>query len=184
MDERGSGSRTAARTGPSFATVRVARTLQRWQTRAQGGGVDDGSGGLVAHAMAQEGLAMLQAHFWGNAIAAPYGIPGGKDRRTALRHQLIHVQAGVTEEMAVFSEPIDLQESAEEVERVVGDAGLFDMLFLVARPGRSTAARFPSGGSRVGEPRLLRIATPCFIGATHHSVVSRSTNRNRKGEKQ
>jgi hypothetical protein len=92
---------------------------------------------LVAHAMAQDGSAMLKAHFLSNAIAALHGIPGMKGRRNSLRHQLIEVQAGVAEEMGVLSEPIDLKAMAVEVQRVVGDADLLDMLFLVADLGRS-----------------------------------------------
>ena len=92
---------------------------------------------LVAHAMAQEESALLKAHFLSNSIAALHGIPGKKGRRTALRHQLIDVQAKVAEELTTFSESIDLQKQASEVQRVLCDADFFDMLFLVADLGRS-----------------------------------------------
>lgn len=92
---------------------------------------------LVAHAMAQDDSAMLKAHFLSNAIAALHGTPGKKARRAELRHRLIDVQASVAEEMTTFSESIDLQRLASEVQRVVGDADLFDMLFLIADLERS-----------------------------------------------
>lgn len=86
---------------------------------------------LVAESQAKQGSAMLAAHFLSSAIAQLHGLPGKKDRRTELRHQLIDLQARVPEEMSVFSQELDLREIAESVQKVVGQADLFDMLFIL-----------------------------------------------------
>jgi hypothetical protein len=64
---------------------------------------------LVAEAQERGASATLASHFLSSAIAALHGIPGQKDRRTTLRHQLVDVQARVTEEMSVFSQELDLK---------------------------------------------------------------------------
>lgn len=130
---------------------------------------------LVTHATAQDGSAMLHAHFLSNAIAALHGIPGKKDRRTELRHKLIDVQTGVPDEMEVFSETIDLKETAEEVQRIVGEADLLDMLFLVARLSRSPEQAELEAEARrmIAEHPLLSV----FGGAhldRHGKVLSRT----------
>jgi hypothetical protein len=75
---------------------------------------------LVAEALAKQASAMLASHFLSSAIAQLHGIPGKKDRRTELRHQLIDIQARVPDEMSVFSQELDLREMAERVQAVVG----------------------------------------------------------------
>ena len=60
---------------------------------------------LVADAEAMEkrpNSAMLAAHWLSQAIAQLHGIPEKKERRTALRHKLIDIQARVSEEMSSF----------------------------------------------------------------------------------
>ena len=53
---------------------------------------------LVAEAEARQGgSAMLASHVLSAAIAQLHGIPGKKDRRTALRHRLIDIQSRVPE---------------------------------------------------------------------------------------
>jgi len=66
---------------------------------------------LVAEAEAKQGSAMLASHFLSAAIAQLHGVPGKKDRRTALRHKLIDLQARVPEELSVFSQELDLREN-------------------------------------------------------------------------
>jgi hypothetical protein len=81
--------------------------------------------------------AMMAAHFLSDAIAQLSGVPGAKTRRTALRHQLIDVQSGVSEEMSMFSEPMDLRNLAENVRQHMNGRSLKDKLFVVAMLARS-----------------------------------------------
>lgn len=87
---------------------------------------------LVAEAQSKQSSAMVASHFLSAAIAQLHGIPGRKDRRTALRHQLIDLQARVPEELSVFSQELDLKEIAEKVQQVIGDVCLLDKLFIFA----------------------------------------------------
>jgi hypothetical protein len=57
---------------------------------------------LVAMADRQSHSAMMASHFLAEAIAELHGVPGKKDRRKELRHRLIDVQAGISEEMSVL----------------------------------------------------------------------------------
>ncbi len=85
---------------------------------------------LVAQAEARQDLAMLASHFLSAAIAQLHGVPGKKDRRTALRHRLIDIQARVPEEMSVFSQALDLREIAERAQKAVAGVSLLDKLFI------------------------------------------------------
>jgi hypothetical protein len=76
--------------------------------------------------------AMLAAQFIGNAIAALHGVPGAKARRLALRHRLIDVQAGISDEMTTFSQEIDLSELVERTRDAVTPLSLIDSLFVFA----------------------------------------------------
>jgi hypothetical protein len=87
---------------------------------------------LAAEAESKQASALLAAHFLSSAIAALHGIPGKKDRRTALRHRLVDFQARVPEEMSVFSQKLDLKEIVEKVREAVGHGGLLDKLFIFA----------------------------------------------------
>jgi hypothetical protein len=88
---------------------------------------------LVAEAEARQGgSAMLASHFLSAAIAQLHGIPGKKDRRTALHHRLIDIQSRVPEEMSVFSQELDLREIAERAQKAVTGVSLLDKLFIFA----------------------------------------------------
>lgn len=88
---------------------------------------------LVAESQAKQGSAMLAAHFLSCAIAQLHGLPGKKDRRTELRHQLINLQARASEEeMSRYSEGIDIGDIVQYVQDKIGEADLFDMLFIFA----------------------------------------------------
>lgn len=75
---------------------------------------------------------MLASHSLSAAIAELHGIPGKKERRTELRHRLIDIQTHITEEMSVFTQEMDLREIAQQVEKSIKDAGLFDKLLVFA----------------------------------------------------
>ena len=90
---------------------------------------------LVAEAEAafsRQNSAMLASHSLSAAIAELHGIPGKKERRTELRHRLIDIQTHITEEMSVFTQEMDLREIAQQVEKSIKDAGLFDKLLVFA----------------------------------------------------
>ncbi len=76
--------------------------------------------------------AMLAAQFLGNAIAALHGVSGAKERRLELRHRLITVQAGISDEMTVCSQEIDLSELVERTRNAVTPLSLIDSLFVFA----------------------------------------------------
>jgi hypothetical protein len=76
--------------------------------------------------------AMLKAQFIGNAIAALHGVPGARERRIALRHRLIDVQAGIPDEMTTFTQEIDVGELAEKIRNKLMPLSLIDSLFIFA----------------------------------------------------
>lgn len=77
--------------------------------------------------------AMLASHWLGEAIAEYHGVPGKRERRTQLRHKLIDVQSGISEEMSSFSHSMDLSEIAGQVkEQLEGERHLIDLLLLFA----------------------------------------------------
>ena len=92
---------------------------------------------LVAEAEAGDISAMLGSHLLSAAIAQLHGIPGKKDRRTALRHKLVDIQGRVPEEMSVFSQELDLRELAQGAQKAVGSGSLLDKLFAFARLSNS-----------------------------------------------
>jgi hypothetical protein len=87
---------------------------------------------LVAEAEAGDCSAMLASHFLSAAIAQLHGVPGKKDRRTALRHRLVDIQSRVPEEMSVFSQELDLREITQGTQKAVGNGSLLDKLFVFA----------------------------------------------------
>ncbi len=85
---------------------------------------------LVTEAEAKQASAMAAAHFLSAAIAQLHGIPGKRERRTALRHKLIDIQARVPEEMSTFSQQLDLRETAENVQKAIKSVCLLDKLLI------------------------------------------------------
>jgi hypothetical protein len=82
--------------------------------------------------------AMLASHWLSQAIAEYHGIPGRKDRRTALRHRLIDIQSGIADEMSSFSHPIDLSDIVDHVQgQLEGERDIVDLLFIFADLERS-----------------------------------------------
>ena len=66
-----------------------------------------------------------------------HGIPGKKERRRELRHRLIDVQAGIVDEMSVFSHPTNLEEIIKHVQQQMPRPSLRDKLFVFAALSRS-----------------------------------------------
>jgi hypothetical protein len=80
----------------------------------------------------QIGSAMLGSHWMSAAIAELHGIPGQADRRKALRHRLVDLQAGVSEELSSFTQEIDLTAIIEGAKAAVEPLSLSDSLFAFA----------------------------------------------------
>ena len=80
----------------------------------------------------RQGSAMLASHWLNVAIRQLHGLPDKKDRRTALRHKLVDIQALIPEEMSVFSTKLDVIEIAERVREEINKATLLDKLLVFA----------------------------------------------------
>jgi hypothetical protein len=92
------------------------------------------------NAFAKQRSALLASHHLSAAIAELHGVPGKKDRRTELRHRLIDVQAHISEEMSVFSQEMELQEVAGQVQKNIKKCGLVDKLLYFASLAHSPNA--------------------------------------------
>ena len=92
---------------------------------------------LVAQAEAKQISAFQASHLLSSAIAQLHGIPGKRDRRKELRHKLIEVQAGVTDEMGVFSQDYDVQDIADKIQQAFANGTLLDKLLIFASLAKS-----------------------------------------------
>jgi hypothetical protein len=110
-------------------------------------------------------MAMMASSLLSDAISELHGIPGKKDRRKELRHRLIDVQAGISEEMSLFSHPLDLEDIAKEVERAMSRPSLRDKLFVFAALDQSPdPAQLAANASKsIREHPLASL-----FGASHH----------------
>ena len=108
--------------------------------------------------------ALVGSHHLSAAIAELHGIPGKKDRRTELRHRLIDIQAGISEELSIFSQEVDLRAIVENVEKEIKKHGLLDKLLLFA-----TVARSPDPNELVKEAvaSIQEHPLASLIGASH-----------------
>lgn len=88
--------------------------------------------------MSQAGnSAMISASLLADAISELHGIPDVKERRRELRHQLIDVQANISDELAHFSQEIDLKDIIATREASFEGLCLRDMLFYFADMSQS-----------------------------------------------
>lgn len=85
---------------------------------------------IFAGESARQASAMVASHFMSCAIAQLHGSPAAKERRTALRHRLVDMQARIPEEMSVFSDRWDLKDIAAGVKDAISERPLLDQLFL------------------------------------------------------
>lgn len=58
---------------------------------------------IFAGESARQASAMLASHMMSGAIAQLHGVPAAKERRIALRHRLVDMQARIPDEMSVYS---------------------------------------------------------------------------------
>ncbi|OYU92339.1 MAG: hypothetical protein CFE29_03710 [Bradyrhizobiaceae bacterium PARB1] len=110
-------------------------------------------------------MAMMASSFLSDAISELHGVPGQKDRRKELRHRLIEVQTGISEEMASFSHPLDLEDIAREVERAMERPKLRDKLFVFAALGQSPD---PTKLVEEASRSIREHPLSSLFGASHH----------------
>jgi hypothetical protein len=124
--------------------------------------------------MAEQPLAMLASQMLSEAIAELHGVPGMKDRRKELRHRLIDVQAGISDEMSAFSHPIDLEEIIKHVDRHMQRPSLRDKLFVFAALTRSPdpAQLIEQAAKSIREHPLSSL-----FGMTHHDREGKVVHR-------
>lgn len=133
---------------------------------------------LVADAEAQQHSAMLASHLLSAAIAQLHGIPGKKERRTALRHKLIDVQGRVPDEMSSFTQELDLREIAESVQTAVSGKSLLDKLFIFA-----ALAKSPDPGKLASDARdaIRKHPLSSLFGTSHHDREGKVIHRTQGG---
>jgi hypothetical protein len=108
--------------------------------------------------------ALVASHHLSAAIAELHGIPGKKDRRIELRHRLIDIQAGISEELSVFTHEMDLREIVENVEKGIKKRGLLEQLLMFA-----TLAHSPDPNELVKEAvaSIQQHPLASLFGASH-----------------
>ena len=124
--------------------------------------------------MADQPSEMLASHMLSEAIAELHGVPGKKDRRKELRHRLIDVQAGISDEMSGFSYPTDLEELVKHVEQQMQLPSLRDQLFVFAALTRSPdpAQLADDAAKSIREHPLSSL-----FGASHHDREGKVIHR-------
>lgn len=124
--------------------------------------------------MADQPSEMLASHMLSEAIAELHGIPGKKDRRKELRHRLIDVQAGISDEMSGFSYLTDLEEFVKHVEQQMQLPSLRDQLFVFAALTRSPdpAQLADDAAKSIREHPLSSL-----FGASHHDREGKVIHR-------
>jgi hypothetical protein len=126
-------------------------------------------------AMAEQPTAMMASHFLAAAIAELHGIPGQKERRKALRHRLIEVQAGIADEMSPFFHPMDLQDIAKHTEQQMTRHPLLrDKLFAFALLARSPD---PARLVEDAEKSIREHPLSSLFGASHHDSEGKVVHR-------
>jgi hypothetical protein len=128
----------------------------------------------ILAAQSQRQAAMLASHMMSNAIAQLHGVPAAKERRTALRHRLVDIQARVPEEMSVFAVPWDIKGIEAKVKEAFGEAPLLDQLFLFA-----AAANSPDPASLMHEAKESMQQHPLssLIPTVHYDKEGKAVHR-------
>jgi hypothetical protein len=128
---------------------------------------------LVAMAERQP-MAMLASSLLSDAIAALHGLPGKKDRRKELRHRLIDIQSGISEEMSLFSHPFDLEDLVKDVERAMTLPNLRDKLFQFAALDQSPD---PIELVATASKSIREHPLASLFGASHHEQEGKVVHR-------
>lgn len=123
----------------------------------------------------QQPMAMLNASMLAEAIAELHGVPDKKDRRKQLRHRLVDVQGGISDEISPFTIPIDLDEIVKVVQREMRQRpSLRDKLFVFALLER------PPDPDKLVETAAKSIREhplASLFGVTHHDTEGKIIHR-------
>jgi hypothetical protein len=120
---------------------------------------------LVAQAEANKTSAMISAHWLEMAVAEYQGIAGKKERRRELRHRLIDVQAGISDEMGSFSTQADIRPLIENTEALFKGKSLFQKLALFAL---SVIAPDPDELRKAAVEQIQKFPLSSLFSTTHH----------------
>jgi len=124
--------------------------------------------------MAEQPSAMLASHFLAEAIAELHGVPGKKERRKELRHRLIDVQAGISDEMSAFLHPINLEEIVKHVEQQIRCPRLRDKLFVFAALASSPD---PAQLAEQAAKSIKEHPLSALLSASHHDREGKVVHR-------
>jgi hypothetical protein len=133
---------------------------------------------LVVMADHQNHSAMMASHLLAEAIAELHGVPGKKERRKELRHRIIDVQAGISEEMSIFRHPLDLGDLIKQVEERVAGRRLRDQLFALAA---LTDSPDPAELSHEAAKSIQAHPLSSLFGASHHDHEGKVIHRSAGG---
>lgn len=130
---------------------------------------------LVREAGSQES-AMHASHWLAEAIEEYRGLPGMKERRKELRHKLVDIQSGISEEMSQIFHPIDVEELVRQTQSNLASLPtLLDKLLYLADMESSPD---PSELAAQAIEAVLASPLQSLIDATYHDregkVVYRS----------
>jgi hypothetical protein len=129
----------------------------------------------LARMAGQQPSAMLASSMLTEANAELHGVPGKKGRRKELRHRLVDVQAGISEEMSPFRIPVDLEQIAKVVTQEMRQRpSLRDKLFVFALLDRSPdPARLVEAAATAIRDHPLS----SLFAATHHDSDGKVVHR-------
>jgi hypothetical protein len=130
---------------------------------------------LVLIAEAQP-MAMIASSNLSDAILELHGLPGKMDRRKELRHRLVDIQAGISEEMSGFSHPLDLEDLIKTIEAKMRRPTLRDQLFVFAGLAQSPD---PVQLTKAAAESMRKYPLASLFSASHHDhegkVIHRTT---------
>jgi hypothetical protein len=122
--------------------------------------------------------AILASEMMSGAIAQLHGVPAAKERRIALRHRLVDLQAPIPDEMSVYSHPWDVKDIAASVKDAIGDRPLLDQLFLF-----SSISTSPDPAALVAEAEQSIRDHPLstLFTAVHYDREGKAVHRSEPG---
>jgi hypothetical protein len=129
----------------------------------------------LARMAGQQPMAILNASMLAEAIAELHGVPDKKNRRKELRHRLVDVQAGISDEISPFTVPIDLDEIVKLVQREMRQRpSLRDKLFVFALLERSPD---PDKLAETAAKSIREHPLASLFSVTHHDTEGKIIHR-------
>jgi len=133
---------------------------------------------IFAGESARQASAMLASHMMSGAIAQLHGVPAAKERRIALRHRLVDMQARIPDEMSVYSHQRDVKDIAARVQDAMGDRPLLDHLFLFASVSTSPD---PAALVAEAEQSIRDHPLSTLFAAVHYDREGKAVHRSEPG---